>query len=210
MNKVILIPVLVGVAIIFSLVLFYPEFTSSNNSKSIPENDFIYSDIDKMQKILSTNNIFISTPTPITDHTVEQYCTFFDDENVQKSVQYCLTTAILDSEGEHLGNLNMGGNPIKPKMALVVLEVPTLDYNFDDNVVIFQTVIDTLVCDCWGERQPGKFESVSAWLNEAKQQYGESEQKTLKSKINGLAQKQLVLEITATEESYLWTLIVIK
>ena len=210
MNKMILIPILVGITIIFSLVLFYPELESSNNSKSDSENDFIYSDIDKIQKILTTKNIFISTPTPITDHTVEQYCTFFDDENIQKFVQYCLTTAISDSEGQHLGNLNMGGNPIKPKMALAIIEVPSLDYKLDDSIIIFQTMIDTLVCDCWEEQQPGGFESVSAWINAANQQYDESEQKTLKSKINGLAQKQLVLEITATEESYLWTLIVIK
>lgn len=210
MNKIILIPVLIGIVIILSLVLFYPELESPNNSKFILENDFIYSDIDKIQKTLSTKNIFISTPALITDHTVKQYCTFFDDENIQKSVQYCLTAVILDSEGQHLGNLNMGGNPIKPKMALAVLEVPSLDYKFDDGIIIFQTMIDTLVCDCWGEQQPGGFESVSAWLDAAKQQYGESEQKTLKSKINGLAQKQLVLEITATEELYLWTLIVIK
>ena len=210
MNKMILIPILVGITIVFSLVLFYPELESPNNSKSISENDFIYSDIDEIQKILATKNIFVSTPTLISDYTVEQYCTFFDDENIQKSVQYCLTTAILDSEGQHLGNLNMGGNPIKPKMALAVIEIPSLDYKFDDNAIIFQTMIDTLVCDCWGEQQPGGFESVSAWLDAAKQQYDESGQKTLKSKINGLAQKQLVLEITATEESYLWTLIVIK
>lgn len=206
----ILIPVLIGIVIIFSLVLFYPELESPNDSEFVLENDFIYSDIDKIQKTLSTKNISISTPALITDHTVKQYCTFFDDENIQKSVQYCLTTVILDSEGQHLGNLNMGGNPIKPKMALAVLEVPSLDYKFDDGIIIFQTMIDTLVCDCWGEQQPGGFESVSAWLDAAKQQYGESEQKTLKSKINGLAQKQLVLEITATDESYLWTLIVIK
>ena len=210
MNKMILIPILVGITIIFSLVLFYPELESSNNSKSVSESDFIYSDIDKIQKILTTKNIFISTPTPITDHTVEQYCTFFDDENIQKFVQYCLTTAISDSEGQHLGNLNMGGNPINPKMALAIIEVPSLDYKLDDSIIIFQTIIDTLVCDCWDEQQPGGFESVSAWINAANQQYDESEQKTLKSKINGLAQKQLVLEITATEESYLWTLIVIK
>ena len=210
MNKMILIPILVGITIIFSLVLFYPELESSNNSKSVSESDFIYSDIDKIQKILTTKNIFISTPTPITDHTVEQYCTFFDDENIQKFVQYCLTTAISDSEGQHLGNLNMGGNPINPKMALAIIEVPSLDYKLDDSIIIFQTMIDTLVCDCWEEQQPGGFESVSAWINAANQQYDESEQKTLKSKINGLAQKQLVLEITATEESYLWTLIVIK
>jgi len=146
MNKMILISILVGIIVVFSLVLFYSELESSNNSKSISENDFLYSDIDEIQKILVTKNIFVSTPTLISDYTVEQYCTFFDDQNVQKSVQYCLTTAILDSEGQHLGNLNMGGNPIKPKMALAVIEVPSLDYKFNDNAIIFQTLINIVNC----------------------------------------------------------------
>jgi hypothetical protein len=71
-------------------------------------------------------------------------------------------------------------------------------------------MIENLVCDCWGEQQPGGFESVSVWLDAAQKKYSESSQTTLKSKINGLAQKQLILEITATEKSYLWTLIIVK
>ena len=66
------------------------------------------------------------------------------------------------------------------------------------------------MCDCWAEQQPGGFASVSAWLDAAQTKYSESTQTTLKSKIDGLAQKQLILEITATEKSYLWTLIVVK
>ncbi len=71
-------------------------------------------------------------------------------------------------------------------------------------------MIGTLVCDCWDEKQPGSFESVSAWLNTAENKYAESSKTTLKSKINGLDNKKLILEITSKDESYLWTLIVIK
>jgi hypothetical protein len=71
-------------------------------------------------------------------------------------------------------------------------------------------MIETLVCDCWEEKRPGGFESIYQWLKTAEEHYLESSQTTLKSKITGLDQKQLILEITAKEEAYLWTLIIIK
>ncbi len=209
MNKIVSISILIGIAIIFSLVLLYSE--SPDDPSSISKIDFIYSDLDKIQKTLVANNISMTTPVPITDHTVDQYCTFFDGENVQNFVQYCLTTALVNSAGETLGNLNMGGNPVTPIMALAIIETsPFIDSKKDDAVIIFKNMIDTLVCDCWKDQQPGGFESVSEWLDAAQNEYEKSDQTTLKSKINGLAQKQLVLEITATEKSYFWTLIVIK
>jgi len=78
--------------------------------------------------------------------------------------------------------------------------------------ILNQTMIKTLVCDCWEDRQPGGFESVRVWLNTAEEKYAESEssQTTLKSKITGLDNMTLILEITSTEKSYLWTLIVLK
>ena len=209
MNKVISISILIGIAIIFSLVLFYSQ--SSDDSSSMPKIDFIYSDLDKIQKTLVENNISMTTPVPITDHTVDQYCTFFDGKNIQNFVQYCLTTALVDSDGETLGNLNMGGNPVTPTMALAIIETsPFIDSKKDDVAIIFETMIDTLVCDCWTEQQPGGFESVSEWLDAAQNEYEKSDKTTLKSKIDGLAQKQLVLELTTTEKSHFWTLIVIK
>ena len=209
MNKRILISILIGIVVVFSLVYFNYESKLVDGSV-ISDIDFIYSDVDKIQKILDAQQIFMSSPTTIIDHTVDQYCMFFDSENVQRFVQSCITTALVDSDGQPLGNFNMGGNPITPIMALAIIEVSSLDSNQDDVAFVFETMIDTLVCDCWEAQKPGGFESISSWLDAAKQQYGESDQNTLKSKINGLAQKQLILEITATEKSYIWTLIVIK
>jgi hypothetical protein len=184
---------------------------SKNQSIQTSQADLIYSDVERIQKILSTENILMSSPSVITDHTVKQYCTFFDDDGVQQFVSYCVTTAILDSDGKPLGNINMGGNPIEPNMALAIVESsPSFDSKTDEISFIFETMIETLVCNCWAEKQPGGFDSVSAWINTAKQQYGDSSQSTLTSKINGLAQKQLILEITSSDNSYLWTLIIIK
>lgn len=207
MNKKILIPVIV-VSLIF---LAYLGLTSKNQSVETSGTGFVYSDIEKIQKILDTKNISMSSPSVIADHTVKQYCTFFDNYGIQQSVSYCVTTAILDSNGKPLGNINMGGNPVEPNMALAIVDTgSSFDSKSDEIGFIFETMIETLVCDCWKEKQPGGFESVSAWIHAAEQQYFDSSKPSLISKINGLNQKQLVLEITSFGDSYLWTLIVIK
>ena len=207
MNMKILLLILLSISIVFTSVFF-----SGNtlDDQSIPDVNFIYSNVDAMQKILITNDIVMSSPTVISDDTVGQYCTYFDNDGIQKFVQYCITTALVNSDGKPLGNLNMGGNPISPSMALVILETPDLNSKRDKIDFIFQTMIENLVCDCWDEQNPGGFESVSSWLDAAETKYLESTQNTLKSKMNGLAQKQLILEITSIDESYLWTLIVLK
>ena len=208
MNKKILLAILFGIGIVSAIVFFSGNVSED---QSTPEVNFIYSNVDSMQKILIDKNIVMSSPTVITDNTIGQYCTFFDNDGVQRFVQYCVTTALVDSDGEPLGNLNMGGNPISPSMALAILEVsPDLGSKRDQIDFVFQTMIENLVCDCWDEQKPGGFESVSSWLDAAESKYLESSQNTLKSKMNGLAQKQLILEITSVGESYLWTLIVLK
>jgi len=206
MNKTILL--IIAVSLIF---LTYLGSMLKNQSIETSETDFVYSDVEKIQKILATKNITMSSPSVITDHTVKQYCTFFDNDGVQQSVSYCVTTAILDSDGKPFGNINMGGNPIEPNMALTIIETGSpFDSKSDEIGFVFETMIKVLVCNCWEEKQPGGFESVSAWVRAAEQQYSDSSQSNLISKINGLNQKQLVLEIASSGDSYLWTLIVIK
>ena len=211
MNKKILILILIPVVTVSLIFSAYLEFMSKNQPIQTSQANLIYSDVERIQKILSTENILMSSPSVITDHTVKQYCTFFDDDGVQQFVSYCVTTAILDSDGKPLGNINMGGNPIEPNMALAIVESsPSFDSKTDEIGFIFETMIETLVCSCWEEKQPGGFESVSAWVRAAEQQYSDSSQSNLISKINGLNQKQLVLEIASSGDSYRWTLIVIK
>ena len=105
----------------------------------------------------------------------------------------------------------MGGTTDGPIMALAIIESsPSLDSKQDVVNHVFQTMIETLVCDCWEEKQPGGFESVSSWLDGAAEKSAESTQNTLTSKINGLENMNLILKITSTNEKYLWTLIILK
>ena len=210
MNKLILIPILLGIAVIASVsLLLISENPSEPQSKPIYEMGFTFNDVDKIKKSLSTQKIFMSSPIEITDYTIGQYCPSFDD--IQNPINHCATTVITDINGNSLGNINMGGTTDGPIMALAIIDSsPFLDSNQDTVNHVFQTMIETLVCNCWEEKQPGGFESVSAWLDVAAEKYAESPQSTLTSKIEGLENMNLILKIKSTNENYLWTLIVLK
>ena len=212
MNKIILIPILAVVVLSVS-IYFFSQTTSQPEIQPTPvyENDFTFYDVEKIQSSLLTHEIFMPPPTAITDHTIKQYCTFFDDEKVQRIVDYCTTSALVNSDGMTIGNVNFGGTTDGPIMALAILDSsPFLDSNENEIKIVFQTMIENLVCDCWEVKQPGGFESVSAWITTAMAKYDESSQNTLKSEIVGLDNKKLILEITSTSESYLCTLIILK
>jgi hypothetical protein len=97
-------------------------------------------------------------------------------------------------------------------MALALVESsPFLDSKSNEIKIVFEVMIETLVCDCWNEKQPGGFESVDNWIDTAKTKYDESSQTLpLKSTITGLGNETLILEITSKNDSYLWTLIILK
>jgi len=212
MNKKILIPILLGIVVVVSVsLLSISENPSQPQSKPIYEMGFTYYDVEKIKTSLARQNISMSTPAAITDYTIDQYCPFFADGNTPKSVEYCTTTALLDSEGKPLGNINMGGTTDGPILALAIIDAsPFLDSRENEVGFVFQTMIETLVCECWEQKQPGGFESISAWLTTAKEKYVEFSKPTLTSNIASLDNMRLILEITTKDESYLWTLIVLK
>ena len=210
MNKLFLIPILLGIVVVVSISIYSTsENTSQPQSKSIYEVGFTFNDVDKIKKSLSTQKIFMSSPVEITDYTIGQYCPSFAD--IQNLLNHCATTVITDINGNSLGNINMGGTTDGPIMALAIIDSsPFLDSKQDTVNYVFQTMIEILVCDCWEEKQPGGFESVSAWLDAAAEKYAESPQSTLTSKIKGLENMNLILKIKSTNENYLWTLIILK
>ena len=209
MNSKIVIAIFIGIAVIVGISTTFDSQTEPVSDVEY-DIDFTYSDADKIKKILSTQDIYMSSSAAISDDTVDQYCTFFDG-NVQKFVKYCTTAALVDVNGNPLGNFNMGGTSDVSTMAIALLESkPLIDSNENEVDFVFETMIEMLVCDCWEQQQPGDFESVSVWIDAAEKHYLESGQITLKSKINGIDGKQIVLEITNTGNSYLWTLVVLK
>ena len=209
MNKKILF--LIIIVIISALAIFLiPEDSSVSSSENLYQYGFTFYDVEKINESLSKYNIFMSTPTPVTDHTIGNYCAIRDD--ILSTINYCTTTALQGPDGKSLGNISIGGTPDNPIMAIAVVEsTPFLDSKFNEVEIIFESMIETLVCDCWNEKQPGDFESVHAWISAAKIKYDESSQTIpLKSTVSGLSDETLILEITFKDESYLWTLIILK
>ncbi|MDO7722271.1 MAG: hypothetical protein MUP75_02330, partial [Nitrosopumilus sp.] len=166
--------------------------------------------VEHIKESLSEQNIFMSTPSPITDHTIENYCAIRAD--ILSTITYCTTTAIQDPNGKSLGNISMGGTPDNPIMAIAAIDSsPSFDSKSNEVEIVFETMVETLVCECWNEKQPGGFESVNDWLDAAKIKYAESSQDIpLKSTITGLGDETLILEVTLKNDSYLWTLIILK
>jgi len=208
-NKLIFFPILIGIAaaVLTSFFLVSDE-SPEIQTKPVYDAGFTYYDIETIQKTLTEKNVTVSAPTAITDHTVKEYCTFFD-KGLLQTVDYCTTTAVMDSEGNTLGNINMCGDTNFPIMALANLETKTLESNQEDVFTVFETMIETLVCDCW-EEESKDYESISSWLDAVQTFYYDSEKRNIKSKIDNLGDVQIIFEITTKDDSVLQTLIILK
>lgn len=206
MNKKILIPVISGIAItiiIAALMIPTPEEIESETLS------ISYTKTNKeLQSTLATNNISMSSALRLNGFSIEKYCTFFADEATQNAIKYCTSTELLDSDGQYLGNIHMVGTSGSPRYVIGVIQADPNVSQLDEIKIIYQTMIESLVCECWNEEKPGGFESVSDWIDAAHAHHLDAKRITSKSEISGLAQKELLLEITTNTEGYLWKFIV--
>ncbi len=212
MNKnLFLIPIVLSIAAVVSLsLIFVSEEPSESQSPSIYDQGFTYYDIETIQTTLAEQNITVSIPVAITDHTISQYCMIFENK-LPKKIDYCTTTNVIDSEGNPLGNINMGGDTNSPILAIANLETTTLESNQDDVLTVIEVMIETLVCDCWEEeKSDDDLESISAWLDAVHSFYNDSGQRSVKSQVDDLGTSVITLEVTSKENSILHTLIIQK
>lgn len=208
-NKLIVIPIVLGIMAVISYALLTAEESPEPLTTPIYDSGFTYYDIEKIQTSLKEHGIFVSSPTAVTDHTISQYCTFFEN-GLPRNVEYCTTTAVLDSDGNTLGNINIGGSTDSPILAIANLETDTLESDKEKTLAILETVIRTLVCDCWEEEESIGFESIPEWVETVHTFYYDSDKRNIKSKIDNLADTEILLEITSKDNSVLQTLVIIK
>ena len=206
MNKKIILPVISGITIFVIIAVFMIPTSEEINPETL---SISYIDTNKdIQSQLELQNISMSSALTLNGFSIEKYCTFFADESIQNAIEYCTSTELLDSDGQYLGNIHIVGLSDSPKYAIGVIQADPITSQLDDIKIIYQTMIESLVCDCWEEKKPGEFESVSAWIDAAHAHHLEAKRITSKSEINGLAQKDLLLEITTNTEGYLWKFII--
>ncbi len=206
MNKKVLIPVISGIAItIIISVLMIP---TSEESESETLSISYTKTNQELQSILATNNISMSSALKINGFSIQKYCTFFADEATQNAIKYCTSTELLDSDGQFLGNIHMVGTSGSPRYVIGVIQADPITSQLDEIKIIYQAMIESLVCECWNEEKPGGFESVSDWIDAAHAHHLEAKRITSKSEISGLTPKSILLEITTNTEGYLWKFIV--
>ncbi|MBA4464269.1 MAG: hypothetical protein H2B01_08865 [Nitrosopumilaceae archaeon] len=214
MNKKTLIPAGVGIGVIIVAIALIASGNNETQTIQEPENQpstlsFSYIDTNKdLQSTLDLQQIRMSSPLKLNGFSIEQYCTFFSDEALQKSIEYCTSTELLDSQGQYLGNIHMVGAPSEPWYVIGVIQTNPTVSQLDEIKAVYRTMIESTVCECWEDESPGGFESVSDWIDAANSHHLEAERITSKSEISGIAQKNLLLEITTNTEGYLWKFII--
>lgn len=183
---------------------------TANGTAQIPITPIIlsYDSNSALKSQLASKGISMSTPLKISGGAIAKYCTFYNNAEKQNSIQYCTSTELKDSEGKFLGNIHMFGSTDSPDAVLGVVQTDPYMSNLDSLKTTYEIMVESLVCDCWQDQKPGNLESVSAWIDAAKSHHLEATGTTSSSKLSGLAQKQLILEVTTNTEGYLWKFII--
>jgi hypothetical protein len=171
--------------------------------------NFSYVDSNSIMKSsLASKGVSMSSALKISGGSIAKYCSFYSDIEKQNSIEYCTSTELKDSDGKFLGNIHMVGSIDSPDTVLGIIQTDPHMSQIDSARIVYQIMVESLVCDCWQDQKPGDLESVSAWIDIAKSHHLEAKSITSSSKINGLAQKQLLLEVTTNTEGYLWKFII--
>ena len=182
---------------------------NDTTQKPIAIMNFSYVDSNSIMKLsLASKGISMSNPLKISGDSIAKYCTFYADMDKQNSIKYCTSTELKDSKGKFLGNIHMIGSMDSPDAVLGVIQTDPYMSNLDDMKSIYKVMVESTVCNCWQDKKPGNLESISAWIDAVKSHHLEGKHITSNSQIGGLAQKQLLLEVTTNTEGYLWKFII--
>ena len=200
---------IVAISVVASVSLISNYGDEKFNTFSLPELEFTYDDSNsKLKEKLAIFDISMSSPiTLINRNYLEEYCSFFENEELQNQVDYCTSTELRDSEGKFLGNIHMVGSRQMPKIILALIQTDPFMQNLDDVKTVYNVVIEDLVCNCWNEEQPGDIETVARWVDKQRDFHTSNTKPTSKSNLS-LSGMQLQIELTTNTEGYLWKLLI--
>ena len=201
--------VIVAMSVVVSVSLISNDGNEKFNTLSLPELEFTYDDSNsKLKEKLEFFDISMSKPIKLINRNyLEEFCTFFENEDLQNQVDYCTSTELRDSEGKYLGNIHMVGSRQMPKIILALIQTGPFMQNLDDVKTVYNVVIEDLVCDCWNEVQPGDIETVAGWVDKQRDFHTSDTKPTSKSNLS-LSGMQLQMELTTNTEGYLWKLLI--
>jgi len=208
-KKIFLYIAIVAISIVTSVSLISNDDNEKFNTLSLPELEFTYDNSNsKIKEKLAIFDVSMSSPIKLINRNyLEEFCTFFENEELQNQVDYCTSTELRDSEGKFLGNIHMVGSRQMPKIILALVQTDPFWQNLDDVKTVYNVVIEDLVCDCWNEVQPGDIQTVAGWVDRQRDFHTSDTKPTSKSNVS-LSGMQLQMELTTNTNGYLWKLLI--
>lgn len=150
---------------------------------------------------LIMHDVDVSVPLVLRDDMAAQYCTFFAGSPPEP---YCTSTE-MTHEGKFLGNIHMVGDAERPVAALAVIQSDNEISEKPQISAVWRTMIEHLVCNCWGEVRPGGFDTIQDWVYTAATIHQDTNSTV--SRIDALP-IDVRMEITPNESGHMWTLLV--
>lgn len=173
--------------------------------------DFSYEEGNSdLKSALALHQINMSNPLKfITPTTISQYCNFLTDPKKQALVTYCTSTELKDKQG-FLGNINMVGSTDAPGLIIVAIQSNPMLTNYNEVKTVFETVINSTVCQCWDKEKPRDYPTLSVMVDALRDFHINGKKPDSTTHTTPLGNKHFEIELTTNESGYLWKLLVAK
>jgi hypothetical protein len=217
MKKPYLFSAIAGAAAVAMTIAYVLMITNAvtQTDEVLPANmpdvlDFTYADANtKLKEALAQESISMSSPVKLQEKTdIDKYCTFFKDKEKQSIIEYCTSTELRDYNGKFLGNIHMVGSPSFPRLTIVLVQVDPTMSQLDSVKTVFSTVTENLVCDCWEEKKPGGYETISSLIDGLRQFHTGDVKPHSQSNQISIEGKSMQIQLTTNTEGYLWELLI--
>lgn len=202
----------IGAAVAVAVMIFMFSYNEKSETPKIDSLslDFTYDEANSVLKqSLKSQGIVMSSPLRFPkQQEIEKWCKFFSDQEKQKLVEYCTSTEIKDQSGSFLGNIHMVGSPAAPKLVLVVLQSNPMMDNMNQIMTVFGIVTKELVCDCWEDIKPGGYDAIKDWIDALRDFHVSGSKPHSESTSISLASKHMQIQLTTTQDGYVWEMLI--
>jgi len=205
-------------AIIAAVIILITQFNilpvvdqDNQQSSQVAFLDFSYDEANSdIKSALATYHINMTKPIRLSSQTdINQYCNFLTDPKKQALVTYCTSTELKDKQG-FLGDVNMVGSPDLPGLVVVALQSNPMLTNYDDVKTVFGVVVNNTICQCWQNKAPDGFLTLSSLVDKLRDTHLDTKQPTTSTHVIALGNKHFKIELTTNDSGYLWKLLVSK
>ena len=164
-----------------------------------------------LRNTLKSQQINMSNPLRFsTQANINQYCDFLSNKTKQAMIEYCTSTELKDGQGNFLGDINMIGSDIAPVLVIVALQSDHSLSNYNDIKTVFGDVVNETICQCWDKEKPGGYSTLSSMIDAQRDFQMKGNQSSSTTHGVPLGGIHFEIDITTTNQGYVWKLLVAK